>query len=68
MQKLVAEILAMQAMRLPALPTASPPLSPALPTPPPQDKVILLLLLFLYFTSVKNVHKNYTYLYYIRLQ
>ena len=30
--------------------------------------LLLLLLLFLYFTSVKNVHKNYTYLYYIRLQ
>ena len=27
-----------------------------------------LLLLFLYFTLVKNIHKNYTYLYYIRLQ
>ena len=30
--------------------------------------LLLLLLLFLYFTSVKNIHKNYTYLFYIKLQ
>ena len=31
-------------------------------------KIPLLLLLFLYFTLVKNIHKNHTYLYYIRLE
>ena len=52
MQKLVAEILAMQAVRLPALPTPPPPLSPALPTPPPQDKVILISLALAYLPSL----------------
>ena len=38
----------MQAMKLSALPTPLPPLPPALPTPPPQDQIILISMLFPY--------------------
>ena len=59
--KKVAEILPMQAMKVPALPTPPPPLPPALTTPPPQDQMILtsmaldlwsLLLVFVYFFHI----------------
>ena len=46
-QKRVAKILAMQAMKLPALPT--PP--PALTTPPRQDPVMLMYMALVYLLS-----------------
>ena len=51
--KKVAEILAMQAMKLPALPTLPPHLPPALPTPPPpQYPVILISMALVYLLSL----------------
>ena len=51
--KKVAEILAMQAMKLPALPTPPPLLPPAQPTPlPPQDPVILISMALVYLLSL----------------
>ena len=49
MQKKVAEILPMQAMKLPALAIPPPPLPSALTTPPPpQDQVILMFMALVY--------------------
>ena len=51
--KKVAEILAMQAMKLPALPTPPPLLPPAQPTPlPPQYPVILISMALVYLLSL----------------
>ena len=53
MQKKVAQIIAMQAMKLPALPTSPPPLSPALPTPTPQHPVILISMALAHLLSLQ---------------
>ena len=55
MQKKVAEILSMQAMKLPALPTPPPPLPPALSTPPPQDEMIIMSMALVYLRSLPSV-------------
>ena len=52
MNNKVGEILAMQAMKLPALPTLPPLLPTALPTSPPQDPVILISLALEYLLSL----------------
>ena len=48
----VAEVLAMQAMKLPDLQTPPPPLPPVLTTPPPQDPVILMSMALEYLLSL----------------
>ena len=50
--KKVAEILAIQAMKLPALPTPPPLLAPALPTPSLQYPVILISMALVYLLSL----------------
>ena len=52
--KKVAEILPMQAMKLPALATLPPPLPPVLATPP-QDQMILMSMALVYLLSLPLV-------------
>ena len=52
MEQKAAEIVAMQAMKLPAPPTLSSPVPPALPAPPPQDPVILMSMALVYLLSL----------------
>ena len=53
--KKVAEILPMQAMKPPALPTPPPPLPPVLTTPPPQDQMILMSMALVCLQSLPPV-------------
>ena len=54
-EKKVAEILPIQAMKLPP-PTPLPPfLPPALITPPPQDQMILMSMALVYLQSLPSV-------------
>ena len=52
MQNKVAEILAMQVMKLPALLTLPQPLPAAPPAPPPKDPVILMSMALVYLLSL----------------
>ena len=60
-----AEILAMQAMKLPAPPTLPPPLPTALPTPPP---VILIFIALVYLLSLSLAFTYFLHLTLPRLQ
>ena len=68
MQKKVAEILAMQAMKLPAPPALPPPLPPALPAPPPQDLVILMSIVLVYLLSLPLAIAYFLHIKLLRLQ
>ena len=68
MQKKVVEILAMQAMKIPAPPTLPPPLPQALTAQPPQDLVILMPMALVYLLSLPLAFAYFLHIKLLRLQ
>ena len=68
MQKKVVEILAMQAMKIPAPPTLPPPLPQALTAQPPQDPVILMPMTLVYLLSLPLAFAYFLHIKLLRLQ
>ena len=62
MQKNVAEMLPIQAMKLPALLAMQPMKLPASPTPPPQDQMILMSMALVYLLSLPLVFVYFLYI------